>query len=609
MGPLYRSVFALGLLLGSPSVWATCGNGVLDAGEACDDGSANGSENSCCTPGCAFSASKEPDLAVSDIPNVLRYGSASGITAYAVGAKACNLGSCWLRWQASLPSHPVIAQNVFRLENGRFQQLGQSWLKHTFAATTESGCGECIEPPDETHLGVGCGDTYFAYGGQQSMGPKSAVDPQTGVFPYPDARIPTTGNVIFKRLQVHDIDLDPAQHPDARYFVEVQYVTSDDPGTAHGDDNVAYREVSVGAAPYDLNVFGPTEQGKAAIQAWRLADPNVVELHLEEAGLLILAARATPSTPGHWWYEYALQNVTSQRAVRSFTVPIPPGTTILQTGFHDVDYHSGEPFDGTQWSVTVGADAVTWSTQSYDVDPNANALRWGTLYNFRFEADVPPGRKGGTLVLFRPGSPVSLLAPTVAPDPCLGSLDGTACDDDDACTQAETCLGGACTPAQTVVCTPTPCDEVSCNPITGTCEHAFRPDGEPCDDGTFCVDGEACQGGACVGTPSPAPDEVDALLLFQDSSGTLLYWNDVSGSTYEVLRGSLAQLPVGPGGDDEFCVDAAVQGAATFDPEDPSPGGGFWYVVRGFNQCGAGPYGHAFQGGAAGAPRESTTCP
>ena len=36
----------------------------------------------------------------------------------------------------------------------------------------------------------------------------------------------------------------------------------------------------------------------------------------------------------------------------------------------------------------------TWSTQTYDQNENANALRWGTMYNFWFDADAPPVAEG-----------------------------------------------------------------------------------------------------------------------------------------------------------------------------------------------------------------------
>ena len=329
--------------------------------------------------------------------------------------------------------------------------------------------------------------------------------------------------------------------------------------------------------------------------------------------MIVVASRATPAGPGTWRYEYALQNIGSHRAAQSFKVPIPLGATVTHPGFHDVDYHSGEPFDGTDWAVTVTADSVTWSTATYAANPNANALRWGTLYNFRFEADVPPGKAPATVGLFRPGSPGSFFAPTVAPERCFSAPDGTGCEDGDACTQGEACASGVCTAAETTACPgDTPCREAGCDPVTGGCASlSTKPDGEPCDDGTECTFGEECTGGLCVGSPNPAPEEVDGSLgLINDAGLTVLYWNPVAGSTsYQLLRGFLGDFPVGPGGAEEACVDPAVQGEATIDPQDPPPDQGFWYVVRGANGCGSGPYGYRFENGAPTVPRESTTCP
>jgi hypothetical protein len=78
-------------------------------------------------------------------------------------------------------------------------------------------------------------------------------------------------------------------------------------------------------------------------------------------------------------------------------------------GFHDVDYHSGEPLDPTDWSAVASGSAITWaSPATFDVDPDTNALRFGTMYNFWFECDSAPGSVTATIGLFRPGTPASL---------------------------------------------------------------------------------------------------------------------------------------------------------------------------------------------------------
>jgi hypothetical protein len=124
-----------------------CGNGIVEAGEECDDGSQNGGGNSCCESWCVFT-SKSPDLIVSNIYNVQRFGTLGGVTAYSLGTEACNLGTCWIEWFQNTAAHPVISQNMFRLKDGRIEQIGQSWVKHGFGGGDAS---TCVSPPSYEH--------------------------------------------------------------------------------------------------------------------------------------------------------------------------------------------------------------------------------------------------------------------------------------------------------------------------------------------------------------------------------------------------------------------------------------------------------------------------
>ena len=86
-------------------------------------------------------------------------------------------------------------------------------------------------------------------------------------------------------------------------------------------------------------------------------------------------------------------------------------SVITNAGFRDIDYHSGEPYDGTDWAVDISPSTgwATWYTNNVATNPNANALRWSTMYNFSFDADSPPLPAIASIGLFRDGSSVTVM--------------------------------------------------------------------------------------------------------------------------------------------------------------------------------------------------------
>ena len=151
------------------------------------------------------------------------YGQTGGIAAYSMATTSCNPGTAQVQWTSS--NHPVIGQNLFRIENGRMIQLGQSWLKHGFCAVNESGCGTCQTTPCST-LGIGCADTYWAtLNDGQGGGPKFQVNAANGshIHPFPS---PTGPSTLRGRLQVLVSEIDPALHPSANFISEGQYVSA-----------------------------------------------------------------------------------------------------------------------------------------------------------------------------------------------------------------------------------------------------------------------------------------------------------------------------------------------------------------------------------------------
>lgn len=385
--------------------------------------------------GAAVQGQTGPDLVLQDITSTQKWGQVGDIVAYSIGTEICNFGDEDGDWIASSNQHPVIAQNLYRLKDGRMEQLGQSWLKHGFASVNGSQCGvPCQNPGTSAKLGVGCSDPYGSglngdqdgSGGVGGLGPRSEVNATSGEFLWPYGDQGVSGDSIYKRLQVHADEVTPAMNPGARYFVEGHYVTMDEAQAGNGANNPSYREVSV-QTDLSLNFVGATQPTRDALMAWQDIDPTVAlaDLAIPSDGTVRLATKVTDLGGGQFRYDYALHNINSDRSVNGFSVPIAAGVNITNVGFNDVESHSGEPYALTDWSSSgLGASGFfTWSTTSFSANPNANALRWGTTYNFWFEADAPPAPANVRLRLFKPGSPGALEMPSQGPGaggiPCV----------------------------------------------------------------------------------------------------------------------------------------------------------------------------------------------
>jgi len=566
---------------------------------------AAGDVNLCDVPG------EAPDVILGDLQGVSRLGAVDGIAAFSVGSTECNLGTCWLDYFAATARHPVFTMNLHRIENGRFRQLGMGWAVHRYLALSSPVCSTACEPTSGTHLGVACSttDSSSINGAQFRAGPRSEIDASDGSFPFPATDLNTEGDAIYKRLQVAESELDPALHPGARYFLEGQLVAPDDAEFGNGANNVSFLEVA--AVPlgegFTLVPVGQATVGKTALSEWS-AEPGVVTstLDLPGDGRILVASQVSELGAGRRRYDYVIQNVNSQRAVRSLSIPLPVQADAGAFEFGDVDYHSGDPVDGTDWQVSAGGPgfprAVVWQTPAFEADPSANAVRWGTAYGFAFETDAPATAGAVTLEYFRPGAPGGATAAAVVPllcdaDGVCGALeDPCACPDD---------------------CGPAPGSE-------GSCDDGIDDD---CDGRPDCLDVDCCSLGACASVDADG----DTALACEDcDDGDGAIWS-VPGEAEDLrLRpwgGTVTRLdwlaPADPGAT-EYAFEVIrsdtaadfVQSAAClappslaseeFDADVPTGGSTFYYLVRAVNAC---PGGDGTAGSGSAAERIVTDCP
>jgi hypothetical protein len=156
---------------------------------------------------------------------------------------------------------------------------------------------------------------------------------------------------------------------------------------------------------------------QAAIQAWAAtgATVNQIEPDPGNDGIWLMGYKVTSPSAGVWHYEYALFNQNLDRGIQSFSVALNAGVNVSNIGFHAPPQHPGWANDGTfndqgysstPWVVTQASDSITWNSETFAQNQNANAIRWGTLYNFRFDADQPPQTASATVGFFKTGSPI-----------------------------------------------------------------------------------------------------------------------------------------------------------------------------------------------------------
>ncbi len=407
-----------------------------------------------------------PDVIVSTIGSTFgEYGASGGIGGYAVTTVSCNVGDAiaiWIDSGAQPNRHPVIGTQLYRYKtvNGatRFEQIGMSWLKHGFCAADAPSCTSInpngIASPTYVSngscdwLGLFATDTYSdgLNASQPGCGPRSEIQPWTGAYPYPYVLGSGTGSPggIYKRLQVKNTDLDPAQNSGAQYWCEVVYICTDE-AEPQRYNNYSVRQTTVGAlsgGQYNLSFAGSTLPMISAVQRWAQIDAGVALsfVDIPGDGRIYLARKVTNLGGGQYHYEYALFNMNSDRGAQAISIPLPSGATATDLGFNDVDYHSGEPYSLTDWtpSVVLGSD-ISWQTQTHAANVNANALRWSTTYNFRFRSNAAPTSGSVTVNLFKPGTPTQITFTNV-------DVPGSSCGNAAAyCTSSVTTNG--CSPS------------------------------------------------------------------------------------------------------------------------------------------------------------------
>lgn len=374
--------------------------------------------------------SGQQDVALINIPSVSQSERdvATARVAITPSAYLKNVGTANVPWQfqfsGSFPpyntaQHPFLVWSLYRLANGRIEQLGISDVKHAFL-TINLNCeeGAC---EDDQILGVGCEDVYGVLTNEsyERLSFRDEVTAHSGVWVSQGSHFDQDGDNVqdhpefnpdppfAHRMLVQEADLATAG---AQYFIDAWYVVRDDVDIFN---SMGYRRVtpSFGGSSWTFGLSGAFQQG-SALNAW--VDPdspgagNANAVLDTGAGQVRLAVKTTNLGGGQWRYDYALANHDLDRQVGRFSIPLG-GASAGSFYFRDYDQNAGN-----NWTPLVTAAAITWTKTA------GKGLDWGVTYNFGFVSDQPPADASATLLPVEGGGPATYSIGTKVP--AAGSL-------------------------------------------------------------------------------------------------------------------------------------------------------------------------------------------
>jgi hypothetical protein len=426
----------------------------------------------CSNPQWAPTTGRPTDVAIIDVSGISQVARSGGRVAVAFDATLQNVGCADVPWYAkfypdaaTLPpyntdQHPYLAWGMYRIASGggTIEQIGASPLKHAFFATNAS-CGSCWFSGEilwAKNVGMaescssvsghpstnGCQDTYGTGNNdsEQDLGPREELEAHSGKFtstcsffdPNCDGSGDATprASTFDRRMGVTETDL---QIAGATYYFDGWYIIRDDVDIYN---TMGWRRVTptFGGSSWTFPTATSLANG-SVLDAWvsRSAPPagakHVRLVAQDEAGKveghLSLAVKTTNAGGGITHYEYALFNHDYDRRIQSFAIPIPAGTAITNPGFHGrrtnpATHEDQDVAFTTDWTVEVTPTAVVFRA----ADPATLAQDWGTLFTFRFDANVVAGNGVAGLGSYESGTTLLIDAQTMTPSALVANLFG-----------------------------------------------------------------------------------------------------------------------------------------------------------------------------------------
>lgn len=325
--------------------------------------------------------------------------------------------------------HPFLVFNLYRLDaDGRFEQIGESGLKHAFL-TINTGC--TFTCPSNNILFRRCADVYTKESNDtpNDLGPKAELIPHRGVWGRcgsiydPDCNgvedAPGYDDMTHRML-VGEHAIDPTRNPGARYFFSAFYIVRDD---VNIDNTMGWREIQptwiAAAQRWQMNQIGDFSNG-SALDAWvpvgTVAADRAHRRLLTPEGEVRVAVRVHTLGGGRFRYDYAVQNLTFSRALTQGSEPnlrvlrnLGFSAFIVPNGGDDAEFADTDRDAGNAWPASAAPEGLRWSA------PAGNTLDWGRIYRFSFTSTQPPVAGEVTLDVAESGNPARYTATVLVP--------------------------------------------------------------------------------------------------------------------------------------------------------------------------------------------------
>jgi hypothetical protein len=322
----------------------------------------------------------------------------------------------WIRQFTSNPAydprqprdqHPFLVWNLYRLHDGRLEQLAASGVKHAFF-TVNRNC--TINCGDDNILWPGCEDTYSFFTNDLStfQGPRSEIEPHLGYWNSCGSFFDPAcsgGQTGYAGQWLHRLLVDPDELlvDDGQYFMDAWYVVQYDVDIWN---SMGYRAIEPGQDPKAAgNMARGDFQSGSPVGEWvpenTLSATSAHQVIVVESatpdgrypgnmplGHVRALARVEDLGDGRFRYRYAIMNFDLSRGLHEFRIPLPDDASLEEPWM-------GGPPDVLEaaWPHERSSGWVSFRA------PPGQALPWFTLYNFELVTDARPATTSSALLI------------------------------------------------------------------------------------------------------------------------------------------------------------------------------------------------------------------